>query len=413
MSSQREQLNEMKKFMSIAEEADGRPYICVHAKKGRYECYATSSYGAAKKAAEHWKLKSTAGIDAHLADVGHSTQFVGEGDAEGKEFIDDYESKIADNNPCMYCDGGDESCEVCHGEDEMFENDNQTQGQYDVLLQDGEGEDSYLATNVSMKDAMKAVQSQLQQFQDISIQGDGDGSDIEVQKTHYNSKVGKLPEWMIRDQASVEIYYIVIEPTGAAEQDLNEAPKNPLSKAAQLMNDVADALYAEYEELANEGEQEFAETAREDGDHYKQLAVILSKGKGKQAAKFYDGLDTISREHIDDHLEWEDVEYLKKVFGKLGSKWLYLEEGINLDAIVESILEGFPGQPKDYADDEDDIRYDPQPGDDEPLNDFGPAARGKSAMLKAAGARDMSVRDFEKDHIDPEIEDEELGLRFD
>ena len=43
-------------------------YICVHAKKGKYECEAESSYGAAKKAAEHWGLKSTAGIDAHLAD---------------------------------------------------------------------------------------------------------------------------------------------------------------------------------------------------------------------------------------------------------------------------------------------------------------------------------------------------------
>jgi len=49
-------------------EAEERDYICVHAKKGRYECSATSSYGAAKKAAEHWGLKNTAGIDAHLAD---------------------------------------------------------------------------------------------------------------------------------------------------------------------------------------------------------------------------------------------------------------------------------------------------------------------------------------------------------
>ena len=43
-------------------------YICVHAKKGKYECEAESSYGAAKKAAEHWGLKGTSGIDAHLAD---------------------------------------------------------------------------------------------------------------------------------------------------------------------------------------------------------------------------------------------------------------------------------------------------------------------------------------------------------
>ena len=49
------------------EESEEKPYICVHAKKGKYECHADSSYGAAKKAAAHWKLKSTAGIDAHLA----------------------------------------------------------------------------------------------------------------------------------------------------------------------------------------------------------------------------------------------------------------------------------------------------------------------------------------------------------
>jgi len=48
-------------------ESDEKPYICVHAKKGKHECHATTSYGAAKKAAEHWKMKSTAGIDAHLA----------------------------------------------------------------------------------------------------------------------------------------------------------------------------------------------------------------------------------------------------------------------------------------------------------------------------------------------------------
>jgi len=53
------------------EESEERPYICVHAKKGKYETHATSSYDAAKNAAKHWGLKSTAGIDAHLADVEH------------------------------------------------------------------------------------------------------------------------------------------------------------------------------------------------------------------------------------------------------------------------------------------------------------------------------------------------------
>ena len=52
--------------VSILQESNN--YVCVHAKKGKYNCRAETSYGAAKKAAEHWGLKSTSGIDAHLAD---------------------------------------------------------------------------------------------------------------------------------------------------------------------------------------------------------------------------------------------------------------------------------------------------------------------------------------------------------
>lgn len=54
------------------EEAEGdKPYICLYVKKDkvlRHECYAPTSYEAAKKAAGHWGLKSTAGVSAHLAD---------------------------------------------------------------------------------------------------------------------------------------------------------------------------------------------------------------------------------------------------------------------------------------------------------------------------------------------------------
>lgn len=45
------------------------PYVCVHARKGTCNVTAKTSYDAVKKAAEKWKLKSTAGIDAHRADV--------------------------------------------------------------------------------------------------------------------------------------------------------------------------------------------------------------------------------------------------------------------------------------------------------------------------------------------------------
>ena len=60
----------LKGFLSEVEsvqEQEEKPYICVHADKGKYECRAKSSYEAAKKAAAHWNMKSTAGIDAHLA----------------------------------------------------------------------------------------------------------------------------------------------------------------------------------------------------------------------------------------------------------------------------------------------------------------------------------------------------------
>jgi|TARA_R110002167_G_scaffold77666_2_gene215489 hypothetical protein len=60
-----------KKYKVEEDESEERPYIVVHAKKGKHETHATSSYDAAKNAAEHWGLKSTAGVSAHLADVEH------------------------------------------------------------------------------------------------------------------------------------------------------------------------------------------------------------------------------------------------------------------------------------------------------------------------------------------------------
>jgi hypothetical protein len=69
----------------ILENAE-RPYVCVHAKKGKCEVTANSSYAAAKKAADKWKLKSTAGIDAYLADVKHTAT------NEAKE-IDDWDDQ--------------------------------------------------------------------------------------------------------------------------------------------------------------------------------------------------------------------------------------------------------------------------------------------------------------------------------
>ena len=54
------------------DESEERPYVAVHAKKGKTEVTGSSSYDAAKKAAAKWKLKSTAGIDVYLSDVKHT-----------------------------------------------------------------------------------------------------------------------------------------------------------------------------------------------------------------------------------------------------------------------------------------------------------------------------------------------------
>lgn len=52
-------------------ETEDRPYVVFHNKKGKYETHAATSFEAAKQAAAHWKLKSTAGVSAHAADVEH------------------------------------------------------------------------------------------------------------------------------------------------------------------------------------------------------------------------------------------------------------------------------------------------------------------------------------------------------
>ena len=73
-------------------ESEERPFICVHAKKGKCEVTASSSYQAAQKAAQKWGLKSTAGIDAHLSDVKKDTSSIGESYANSAD--DTFEADI-------------------------------------------------------------------------------------------------------------------------------------------------------------------------------------------------------------------------------------------------------------------------------------------------------------------------------
>jgi hypothetical protein len=60
-----------KNDVELDESAEGRPYVAVHAKKGKIDVSGTSSYGAAQAAAKKWGLQSTAGIDVYLSDVTH------------------------------------------------------------------------------------------------------------------------------------------------------------------------------------------------------------------------------------------------------------------------------------------------------------------------------------------------------
>lgn len=71
-------INKLAKEEVELEESDLKPFIVVHAKHGKFETHAASTYEAAKNAAAHWKTKKgTSGMDVHRADITHSTQHVG------------------------------------------------------------------------------------------------------------------------------------------------------------------------------------------------------------------------------------------------------------------------------------------------------------------------------------------------
>ncbi len=109
-------------------ESEERPYICVHAKKGKHECHASSSYGAAQKAAKHWGLKSTAGIDAHLAveeaveeDFTPMTKCP-DCDGDGEVEVETYRPQSFSRD-IGEIDSRMETCETCNGDGEVEDED--------------------------------------------------------------------------------------------------------------------------------------------------------------------------------------------------------------------------------------------------------------------------------------------------
>ena len=693
MSDQREQLNEMKQFMAIAEGKD-RPYVCHHNKKGEHECKADSSYGAAKKAAEHWGLKSTAGVSATLTDVKQSTQFVGEdtglteinkdtvgsylskaaplaqagaeaaldaerrGDREegdalmsktvkrwhgieraaaallnqhgsdpevakhieelkamielsresreqieyeldegdnvgGKEFIDDFESKLADNNPCMYCDGEDDNCEVCHGQDEMFEETGSKFRLAEIVGKDGLGEllsdlrtggIDYLALYFDKlynhfldeypdeipvgsrtgrpEDPEEYVQDNLERYHQAEIEqywntpdmdedlSEGPGDDTEwdahwARQDGDDERADDLEadaEWArmdADDEELDEVGEVSFDDYGAApvyekaaecdrcfgtgrhpgrpedcpechgtgecpkveegtfrheEDSINDQltsllrqGKKVISRAAGAVGEVLDIddrgiatiqhppetrrgksvvnfntfdnieivgnvdhydivqHWKEADDPIEEDENDDLGVGMKSADYknvgskwavqrssypveyrheidpqyrHNEITTVHNSRKEAlaqikaEAQAYIAAFDDPSITHTRGSTEWHgrippDPRFREDSFDQKWSlhavpqqKWIEddFDESINLESIVESVLEEFPGQPKDYYDDPDDL---------------GPMARGKSDIMKAHGAKDMPMSDFEQDEIDPEIEDEELGYRFD
>jgi hypothetical protein len=80
-------------------EGEENHYLCVHAQKGSMKCTAGSSYEAAKKAAAQWKMKSTAGIDAHL--IGDEPKTATEGHSPHKKGSAKYKAHMAAKHASM------------------------------------------------------------------------------------------------------------------------------------------------------------------------------------------------------------------------------------------------------------------------------------------------------------------------
>ena len=90
---------EKEPYLATMREGEENHYLCVHAQKGSMKCTAGSSYEAAKKAAAQWKMKSTAGIDAHL--MGDKPKTATEGHSPHKKGTAKYKKHMAAKHAAM------------------------------------------------------------------------------------------------------------------------------------------------------------------------------------------------------------------------------------------------------------------------------------------------------------------------
>ena len=134
----------------ITKESFGTPdesehaYLCVHVKKGKTTVHADSSYGAAKKAAAKWGLKSTAGIDSHLADKKHSTTSIGE----------ERVNELSKNTLGSYIKKAKETAKKEYETGEQFDNQSQ---RHDRAGEEGKADDSWRTANKHFAKSNKRV----------------------------------------------------------------------------------------------------------------------------------------------------------------------------------------------------------------------------------------------------------------
>ena len=105
-----------------------RPYVVFHTKKGKYETHAVSSYDAAKNAAKHWGLKSTAGVTPMLADVEHVAE-------------------KSDKN----CGCGQDPCVTYGNKSHQAESKDTQNMEYSVRMDENDANDNYLAYDEAVR----------------------------------------------------------------------------------------------------------------------------------------------------------------------------------------------------------------------------------------------------------------------
>jgi len=346
-----------KEYHGIDESDKGKPYICVHVKKGKHECYADSSYGAAKKAAEHWGLKSTAGIDAHLA---------------------------IDESTCEKC--GRKGCKC--GPDCTCEPVNEAAA---GMIEIAGEEYPWRRVPIEAYDDFKAQYP----GSNIRFRGPRHGKD-------NTSKHDATHFYVVRTGRKADQYTsrfpdgIVVPPK--RKEDLPHTPgMNKLGSGARaaadsraqafIFDDVNEDLDTDgmgYYNVTVQVDDNFpdeVETALAyDDAMYAAQDLVAQYKKGRWEAKKFKKGDAVEWQIRWDYSGDEYFTVIRVEPTDDADVEAWHGESIKLGSIVESVLEEFPGQPKDYYEPEDEVESEESSSDDD---------------------------------YDGYIEDEELGLRFD